>query len=44
MYLSRAIDSNGATVEFWFSERRNLTAASDSCARRSSGTVAPSGL
>jgi transposase-like protein len=27
MYLYRAIDSNGDTVEFWFSERRNLTAA-----------------
>jgi putative transposase len=27
MYLNRAIDSNGDTVEFWFSERRNLTAA-----------------
>lgn len=27
MYLYRAIDSNGATVEFWFSERRDLTAA-----------------
>jgi putative transposase len=27
MYLYRAIDSNGATVEFWFSEKRNLTAA-----------------
>jgi transposase-like protein len=27
MYLYRAIDSNGHTVEFWFSERRNLTAA-----------------
>ena len=27
MYLHRAIDSNGDTVEFWFSERRNLTAA-----------------
>jgi putative transposase len=26
-YLYRAIDSNGHTVEFWFSERRNLTAA-----------------
>ena len=26
-YLYRAIDSNGNTVEFWFSERRNLTAA-----------------
>ncbi len=26
-YLYRAIDSNGDTVEFWFSERRNLTAA-----------------
>ena len=24
MYLYRAIDSNGDTVEFWFSERRNL--------------------
>jgi transposase-like protein len=27
MYLYRAIDSNGDTMEFWFSERRNLTAA-----------------
>jgi transposase-like protein len=27
MYLYRAIDSNGNTVEFCFSERRNLTAA-----------------
>jgi putative transposase len=27
MYLYRAIDSNGDTVEFWFSERRNLSAA-----------------
>ena len=27
MYLYRAIDSKGDTVEFWFSERRNLTAA-----------------
>jgi transposase-like protein len=26
MYLYRAIDSNGDTVEFCFSERRNLTA------------------
>lgn len=26
-YLYRAIDSNGETVAFWFSERRNLTAA-----------------
>jgi putative transposase len=26
-YLYRAVDSNGDTVEFWFSERRNLTAA-----------------
>jgi putative transposase len=26
-YLYRAIDSNGDTVEFWFSARRNLTAA-----------------
>jgi transposase-like protein len=26
-YLYRAIDSNGDTVEFWFSEWRNLTAA-----------------
>jgi transposase-like protein len=25
--LYRAIDSHGDTVEFWFSERRNLTAA-----------------
>jgi transposase-like protein len=27
MYLYRAIDSNGDTVDFWFSERRNLAAA-----------------
>src|SRR5919112_45914 len=27
MYLYRAIDSNGDTVEFWFSERRDLLAA-----------------
>ena len=27
MYLYRAVDSNGDTVEFWFSERRNLAAA-----------------
>jgi transposase-like protein len=27
MYLYRAIDSSGDTVEFWFSERRNLAAA-----------------
>jgi putative transposase len=26
-YLYRAIGSNGDTMEFWFSERRNLTAA-----------------
>jgi transposase-like protein len=26
-YLYRAIDSNGDTVEFWFSERRDLSAA-----------------
>jgi putative transposase len=26
-YLYRAIDSNGDTIEFWFSERRNPTAA-----------------
>jgi transposase-like protein len=26
-YLYRAIDSNGDTVEFWFSEQRDLTAA-----------------
>jgi putative transposase len=26
-YLYRAINSNGDTVEFWFSERRNLAAA-----------------
>jgi putative transposase len=26
-YLYRAIDSNGDTVEFWFSERRDLNAA-----------------
>jgi transposase-like protein len=27
MYLYRAIDSNGDTVEFWFSQRRDLLAA-----------------
>jgi transposase-like protein len=27
MYLYRAIDSSGDTVEFWFSDRRNLAAA-----------------
>jgi transposase-like protein len=27
MYLYRTIDSNGDSVEFWFSERRNLVAA-----------------
>ncbi len=27
MYLYRAIDGNGDTVEFWSSEHRNLTAA-----------------
>ncbi|MGF9764799.1 IS6 family transposase [Microvirga sp. 0TCS3.31] len=27
MYLYRAVDSDGNTIEFWFSERRNLTAA-----------------
>jgi putative transposase len=27
MYLYRAIDSNGDTIEFWFSERRDLMAA-----------------
>ena len=27
MYLDRAIDSNGDTVEFWSSEQRTLTAA-----------------
>jgi transposase-like protein len=27
MYLYRAIDSNGDTIEFWFSERRNLATA-----------------
>ncbi|WP_114947050.1 IS6 family transposase [Microvirga calopogonii] len=27
MYLYRAVDSNGDTVEFWFSEKRNLAAA-----------------
>jgi transposase-like protein len=26
-YLYRAIDNNGDTIEFWFSERRNLAAA-----------------
>jgi transposase-like protein len=33
MYLYRAIDSNGDNVEFWFSERRNLTAAKRFLAR-----------
>jgi transposase-like protein len=33
MYLYRAIDSKGDTVVFWFSERRNLTAAKRLLAR-----------
>jgi transposase-like protein len=33
MYLYRAIDSHGDTVEFWFSERRNLAAAKRFLAR-----------
>jgi putative transposase len=33
MYLYRAIDSDGDTVEFWFSDRRNLTAAKRFLAR-----------
>jgi transposase-like protein len=33
MYLYRAIDSRGDTVEFWFSERRNLSAAKRFMAR-----------
>ena len=37
MYLYRVIDSNGDTVEFWFSERRNLTAAKRFLRVRSSG-------
>jgi putative transposase len=38
-YLCRAIDSNGDTVEFWFSEKRNLAAAKRflSCALRRHG-------
>ena len=32
-YLYRAIDSNCDTIEFWFSERRNLTAAKRFLAR-----------
>jgi putative transposase len=32
-YLYRAVDSNGDTVEFWFSERRNLAAAKRFLAR-----------
>ena len=41
-YLYRAIDSNGDTVEFWFSERRNLAAAKLFCARLSSDMAVPS--
>ena len=33
MYLYRAIDSHGDTVEFWFSERRNLSVAKRFLAR-----------
>ena len=43
-YLYRAIDSNGDTVEFWFSERRNLTAAKRFLRKASSGMVGRSGL
>jgi transposase-like protein len=44
MYLYRAIDSHGDTVEFWFSERRNLTAAScQTLSGASTETAWPSG-
>lgn len=42
MYLYRAIDSVGDTVEFWFSEHRDLPAAKRSCARRCSVMATPS--
>lgn len=41
MYLHRAIDSNGDTVEFRFSERRNLTAAKRFLRKASSCTSRP---
>jgi putative transposase len=43
-YLNRAIDSNGDTVEFWFSERAIWLLRSASCARRSSAMAGRSGL
>ena len=43
MSLYRAIDSNGDTVEFWFSERRTSLRPSSFCARRSSGMADPRG-
>jgi len=33
MYLYRAIDNNGDTIEFWFSRRRNLAPAKRSLKR-----------
>jgi putative transposase len=39
MYLYPAIDNVGDTVEFWFSERRDLAAASSR--EHSSGTAVP---
>jgi transposase-like protein len=43
-YLYRAFDGHGDTVEFWFSERRNLAAAKRFYERPSSGTASPKGL
>lgn len=40
MYLYRAIDSHGDTVEFWFSECRNLTATKRFPHKASSGMAA----
>jgi hypothetical protein len=42
MYLYRAIDSLGDTVEFFFSEHRDLLVAKRSCAKHFSVTAAPS--
>ena len=44
LYRYRAIDSNGNTVDFWFSERRNLAWPSAFCASHLSGMAGPSGL
>lgn len=44
MYIYRAIDSAGDTVEFWFSEQRDQLSASGSSQRRWLGMTDPTAL